>query len=102
MTKDDDMYQGHPRWNSFDEERAMRKSGDDRAAFLRFEGSELLYWWHVLDKYELIQFTAALLSDHSGVSSNRTPPQTARPKQKKLKTDSSTTTTSHDDPELHQ
>ena len=53
--------------------------------YLRFEGSELHYWWYVLDKYELIQFTAARLSDINVVSSNRTPPQTAGPKQKKEK-----------------
>ena len=85
--EDDDLYQGHPRWGTFNAERAMRKNGeykngDDRAAFLRFEGSELLYWWYVLDKYELVQFTTARLSDINGVSSDRTPPQTARPKQK--------------------
>ncbi len=42
--EDNDMCHGHPKWGSFNEERAMRKSGDGRAAFLRFEGSELLYW----------------------------------------------------------
>ncbi len=63
--EDDDMYQGHPRWGSFNEERAMRKSGDDNVAFLRFEGSEFLYWWHVL--YELIQFTTNRLSDDWGL-----------------------------------
>ncbi len=38
----DEVYQGHPRWGSFNEEKGHKKDGDDRAAFLRLEGSELL------------------------------------------------------------
>ncbi len=44
------MYPGHPNWGFSNQEGAIKKIGDDRSAFLSFEGSELLYWWHVLDK----------------------------------------------------
>ena len=70
---------------------ALKKNGDDRAAFLRFEGSELLYWWHVLDKYQLIQFTTARLTDDNGVNCEKTPPRTAGPPRKKIKSEKSST-----------
>ncbi len=45
--KDDGMCSGHANLMFCNQQNAMRKVGEDPAAFLRFECTELLCWWHV-------------------------------------------------------
>jgi len=42
------------------------KDGDDRASFLKNNPPELLYVWEMMDRYDLIHFTCAKLSDENG------------------------------------
>ncbi len=46
----------------------MKKIRDDRSAFLKLEGSELLYWWQVVGKHQLIQFATVPLTDKNRVN----------------------------------
>lgn len=76
-------------WGRFNKERAERvhsrrypgeilKDGDDRASFLKHNSSDLLYWWHALDQYDLIYFTLAELDGTIAASSHDVPTPTTR------------------------
>ena len=78
------IYEGHPKWGKFNSERAMRKNGDDRGSFLKYHGSDLLYWWHVLDSYDLICFTTAKLDEKHAAHCYTPPPTTSSRKKAKV------------------
>ena len=74
---DKTIHAGHPKWGKYNTERAARKNGDDRASFLNGESPCLLYWWHVLDQHDLLNFTRVELSDLNAASSDSIPRRTA-------------------------
>ena len=59
-------------------------NGDDRSAFLKHNPYDLLYWWHIMDKYNLLFFTFARMDDDNSASSGKTVGSVAR---KKARTD---------------
>jgi hypothetical protein len=66
--------------------------GDDRAAFLQHESSDLLYWWQVLDRHQLIQFTCAKLTGENAVNCDGTAPVTSARKRAKVASSGSSLT----------
>mmetsp|Transcript_26421 Transcript_26421/g.38891 ORF Transcript_26421/g.38891 Transcript_26421/m.38891 type:complete len:496 (-) Transcript_26421:208-1695(-) len=85
---EDDIYEGHPQWGRYNQQRAIRKNGDDRSSFLKNAGSDLLYWWHILDAYDLLHVTTTttdLSTEH--VANYCTSPSTTT-QRKKVKLDS--------------
>ena len=56
-------------WGHFD--LSMCVDGDDRKNFLHNDGSEILYWWHVLDEYQMLRFTTSVLSVSVQASAER-------------------------------
>jgi hypothetical protein len=54
------------------------KDGDDRANFLRYESSTLLYWWHVMDEHNLLVFTFAKLADELSATACSKPKSVSR------------------------
>ena len=52
---------------------ARLKGGDDRQSFLLHEPVDLLYWWDVLDRHNLIHFTTAQLRGDIGVTAESSP-----------------------------
>ncbi len=69
-------------------EEGNKEIGHDPAAFMTFGGSELLYWSHILEKHQLIQFNAARLTAENGVNCEMIPRRTATYPEKILKIDS--------------
>ena len=61
--------------------------GDDRSQFLKHNPYDLLYWWAVMDKYNILWFCMSKMDDKNSASSGKTPSTVAC---KKQKTDSST------------
>ena len=61
--------------------------GDDRSQFLKHNPYDLLYWWAVMDKYNILWFCMSKMDDKNTASSGKTPSTVAC---KKQKTDSST------------
>lgn len=61
--------------------------GDDRSQFLKHNPYDLLYWWAVMDKYNILWFCMSKMDDENSASSGKTPSTVAR---KKQKTDSRT------------
>jgi hypothetical protein len=61
----------------YNAEKARMKGGDDRQCFLKHNSVDLLYWWDVLDRNDLIHFTTAQLRGANVVTSDSRPPPTA-------------------------
>ena len=45
---------------SMHNQELLLKDGDDRSSFVKYTSSALLYWWHVMDEYNLLFFTRAI------------------------------------------
>jgi hypothetical protein len=58
-------------------ELAKQKGGDDRSNFLKHDPVDLLYYWDVMDRHDLIHFTTAQLRGPNAVSSESRPALTS-------------------------
>jgi len=61
----------------FNIELAKLKGGDDRQNFLNHEPVDLLYWWDVMDRHDLIHFTTAQLRGENAATSDSRPSLTS-------------------------
>jgi len=61
----------------FDIDLARLKGGDDRQNFLNHEPIDLLYWWDVMDRHNLIHFTTAQLRGANAATSDGQPSRTS-------------------------
>lgn len=61
----------------FDMDLARLKGGDDRQNFLNHESIDLLYWWDVMDRHNLIHFTTAQLRGANAATSDGQPSRTS-------------------------
>jgi hypothetical protein len=69
-------YNNDYNFGRFNAELARLKGGDDRHNFLKHNSVDLLYWWDVLDRNDLIHFTTAELRGAVAVTSDTRPPPT--------------------------
>jgi hypothetical protein len=58
-------------------ELARLKGGDDRQNFLKHESFDLLYFWDVMDRHDLIHFTTAQLRGPNAATSEQQPAETS-------------------------
>lgn len=58
-------------------ELARQKGGDNRSNFLKHDPVDLLYYWDVMDRHDLIHFTTAQLRGPNAVSSESRPALTS-------------------------
>jgi hypothetical protein len=66
-----------PKFGYYYKHIAASKGGDDRKNFLRHESSDLLYWWDVMQTYDLLHFTIAVFKPGHRADSFSTPPMTS-------------------------
>jgi hypothetical protein len=66
------------RAESMHNQELLLKDGDDQSSFLKYKSSALLYWWHVMDEYNLLFFTCAMLEDNNSASSTSIPNAVSR------------------------
>ena len=50
----------HAKWGHFDADLAESNGGDDREDYLNGQPTDILYWWAVLDKLDLLQATCVV------------------------------------------
>jgi hypothetical protein len=63
---------------SMHNQELLLKDGNDQSSFLKYESSALLYWWHVMDEYNLFFFTCAILDINNSASSTSIPNAVSR------------------------
>lgn len=79
----------HVKWGHFNYDLAMTKGGDNRQNFLSNYPTNVLYWWHVLDNYEVLQYTCVVFNSECGAKSTEIPTPT---KNKRNETNASNNT----------
>ncbi|KAL7536665.1 hypothetical protein ACHAWF_005529 [Thalassiosira exigua] len=91
---EDEVLEEEATYGRFNAARALRRAnrrgvetikladGDDRASFLKHNPYSILYWWHAMDKYNLLFFTMNRLSDDNSASCDKTPAAVSRKKRK--------------------
>ena len=85
--EEEEIIEDEDTYGRFNEARAIRRSscrtkerpdlqttnGDDRASFLLHQPPDLLYWWHVMDKLNLLFFTMCKMNDNNSASVGGSP-----------------------------
>ena len=77
VDSDDEENDSSNLFGRFNLELANLKGGDDRQNFLNHEPIDLLYWWDVMDRHNLIHFTTAQLRGSNAATSDSQPSRTS-------------------------
>jgi hypothetical protein len=85
---DDDMSEDkmvHAKYGHFNPGLAEQEGGDDRSDYLNGEPSDVLYWWDVFDKLDIITMVCAMMKRGIGASSDEQPSSISHLANKKKK-----------------
>jgi len=76
-SEEDEDFSLELNFGRFNLELALMKGGDDRQNFLNHDPVDLLYWWDVMDRHNLIHFTTAQLRGANAATSDSQPSKTS-------------------------